>query len=591
MVEKLDFDAAVCIIFGYSFIISCIFLNYYSKRESNVNNCFCTIFISIILVCHLSLFFAMPMLLFINVEKENNCPYKNDVKKLKILIESIGLINAALNNFIYPFLIIYFSSGYFSLLYIFTRISIKEFIFYYAPIIIILILAVIYFTFQNFFEYIYENYIVFFLNFSNLYNVLYLYFLIGFSVGAIVRDFYKYFKLEDEYNSFLLGKLFFYEKETKESFKKYYEELLQINIGYLENEKNINLKNKKETDNFSEIKKEIQNFFEEINSLKYCRYDNEENIINNVNSLNNVLNLNELEKLIAKPYKECKDLKRKLEKIDYLRTNEINKIKGIKNNSQCCESKCCKSKCCKITKYIFFAVICLAILGSEEKYYEQYQHEINYNKTALMFYNINNNKTNNNATNYNNVALVIGNIILYPLFYFIVFFLAGIYYYPFIYSIRKRTFITGEFFYGKKCSDMLGIITSVKEMTKYMNPLFYLNCLYYLAFIRKEKFTVFTKHGDNPYVILEYFKFPYTKLVLTFKYAILLLFILITRSFERINFICFNINICDECTFEPRDKEPCLKKCLEGKRNDYIQQGLSERQRLLNNDIDYIPLN
>jgi len=308
MVEKLDFDAAVCIIFGYSFIMSCIFLNYYSKRENNVN-CFCKIFISIILVCHLSLFFAMPMLLYTNVVEEEHCLYKNDIKKLKSLIEKIGLINAAFNNIIYPFLIIYFSSGYFSLLFIFTRISIKEFIFYYAPIIIILILAAIYFIFQNFFKYIYDNYIVFLLNYLNLYNLFYLYFLIGFSIGAIVRDFYKYFKLEDEYISFLLGKLFFYEKETKESFKKYYEELLQINIGYLENEKNINLKNKKETDNFSKIKKEIQNFFEEINSLKYCRYNNEENIINNVNNQNNLLNLDELEKLIAKPYKECKDLK------------------------------------------------------------------------------------------------------------------------------------------------------------------------------------------------------------------------------------------------------------------------------------------
>ena len=80
-------------------------------------------------------------------------------------------------------------------------------------------------------------------------------------------------------------------------------------------------------------------------------------------------------------------------------------------------------------------------------------------------------------------------------------------------------------------------------MTSYMNSLFYLNCLFYLAFIRKEKFTVFTKNGENPYVILEYFKFPYTKLVLTFKYAILLLFIIITRAFEKINLVCFNINI------------------------------------------------
>ena len=451
-------------------------------------------------------------------------------------------------------------------------------------------MAVIYFTFQNFFEYIYQNYITFLLNCLNLYNLFYLYYLIGFSVGAIVRDFYKYFKLEDEYISFLLGKLFFYEKETKESFKKYYEELLQINIGYLENEKNINLKNKKETDNFSEIKKEIQNFFEEINSLKYCRYDNEENIINNANSQNNILNLDELEKLIAKPYKECKDLKRKLEKIDYLRTNEINKIKGINNNSQCCQSKCFKSKCCKITKFVFFAFICLVILRSEEKYYTLYQNEINYNKTTLMFNNINN-KTENNISNTYYVSLIIVNIIFYPLLYFVAFFLVGIYYYPFIYSIRKRTFITGEFFYGKNCSDVLGIISSVKEMTSYMNSLFYLNCLFYLAFIRKEKFTVFTKNGENPYVILEYFKFPYTKLVLTFKYAILLLFIIITRAFEKINLVCFNINICDECSFEPRDKEQCLKKCLEGKRNDYIQQGLSERQRLLNIDIDYIPLN
>jgi predicted RNase H-like nuclease (RuvC/YqgF family) len=229
-------------------------------------------------------------------------------------------------------------------------------------------------TFQKFFEYIYGNYILFLLNYSNLFDLVYLYFLIGFSVGAIVRDFYKYFKLEDEYISFILGKLFFYEKETKESFKKYYEELQQINIAYLENENNIKLNNTKEKDKFSKMKKEIQNFFEEINSLKYCRYDNEENIINNESNKNNVLNLNELEKLISKPYKECKDLKRKLEKINNLRTNEINQIKGINNSSKCCESKCCKLKCCKITKFIFFALICLTVLGSEKKYYDEYQY-------------------------------------------------------------------------------------------------------------------------------------------------------------------------------------------------------------------------
>ena len=373
MDTKLDFYPAICLIFGYSFIISCFFLKYYLKRENNIN-CFYKYFILIILVCHLSLFFSMPMLLYINVTQENLCLYKNDIKKVKSLIEIIGLISTVFNNFIYPFLIIYFSSGYFSLLYIFTRISIKEFISYYAPIIVILLLGIIYLTFQNFFEYLYGNYIVFLLNYSNLFNLVYLYFLIGFSVGAVFRDFYKYFKLEDDYISFLLGKLFFYEKETKESFKKYYEELQQINIAYLENENNIKLNNTKEKDKFSKMKKEIQNFFEEINSLKYCRYDNEENIINNESNKNNVLNLNELEKLISKPYKECKDLKRKLEKINNLRTNEINQIKGINNSSKCCESKCCKSKCCKITKFIFFALICLTVLGSEKKYYDEYQY-------------------------------------------------------------------------------------------------------------------------------------------------------------------------------------------------------------------------
>ena len=206
-----------------------------------------------------------------------------------------------------------------------------------------------------------------------------------------------------------------------------------------------------------------------------------------------------------------------------------------------------------------------------------------------MINNINN-KSENNKTNDYYIGVIIGNIIIYPLIYCVIFFLGCIYYYPFIHSIRKRTFITGEFFYGKNCSDLLAVIKSVKEMTSYMNPLFYLNCLFYIVFVRKEKFTVFT-NGDNPYVIFEYFKFPHTKFVLTIKYAILLLFIIITRAFESFNLFGFNINICDECSFEPRDKEPCLKKCLEGKRNDYIQQGLSERQRLLNIEVDYIPLN
>ena len=85
-------------------------------------------------------------------------------------------------------------------------------------------------------------------------------------------------------------------------------------------------------------------------------------------------------------------------------------------------------KMCKITKFIFFAFICLVISGSEELYYEQYQKEIYYNKTTLMFNHINNNKTENNTTNRYYVSLIIGNIIVYPFNYFIEFFIAGIYY-------------------------------------------------------------------------------------------------------------------------------------------------------------------
>ena len=204
---------------------------------------------------------------------------------------------------------------------------------------------------------------------------------------------------------------------------------------------------------------------------------------------------------------------------------------------------------------------------------------------------INNNNTNNNSDldNLDERDKIIVFIIVYPIKLFSNFLVVGQYIYLIIYSLLNRTYITGDFFYGKNSSDNLNLIYSVNALSGKMIPLFYLGILNIILFEKKEKLPI---GKDNPYFFLDLLKIPHMKQVLWFRYLFILICALITNMKDKIVIKCNScckickkgiaFNLCDEYNFESREKEPCCLKRLEGNRKEYIKKGREEEIRLLN---------
>ena len=129
-----------------------------------------------------------------------------------------------------------------------------------------------------------------------------------------------------------------------------------------------------------------------------------------------------------------------------------------------------------------------------------------------------------------------------------------------------------------------------------MIPLFYLQILNIVLFVKKEKFII---RKDNRYLFLNLLKIPHTSLVLWLRYIFILLCALITMMKDKIVIKCNSgckffkkgivFNICDEYNFLPTEHEPCCLKLIEGDRKQYIKKGREEEIKLLNiNENTYI---
>ena len=286
-----------------------------------------------------------------------------------------------------------------------------------------------------------------------------------------------------------------------------------------------------------------------------------------------------------------------MERINDIRIDKINKKRGT--SKKCCICcNCCYSKCCEVTRFILFAFICLSVIGVEYSYYEKYSPESSSSKNNTKILNdfIYNNNTNNNSEGKGlaeEIGTIIGYIISFPLILFASFISVGIYSCLLMYSFINRTYIMDDFFYGKNCSDNLSLIYSVDKLCGSMISLFYLGTLFYITAVKKETFNI---REDSPYIFLNLLKIPHIQVVLYLIYAFILFCCIITKVFEKITIkLCsyrccckfckkgFPIDICDECSFEPRDKESCCRKLLEGNRQKYIEKGLEEENMLLNN--------
>ena len=205
---KAHYYVGLPIAFLYNLVVF-FFLLYYFLNFKKTNK-----FLFVVGVIHLSSLLLMPIMCCTLVILQINDLFidYND-RAYRLIINIISYTNHVLNKLVYPFIEIYYSSGYISIFYKLFNLSIKQWIIDLFGIWYTILLIILYFFFKNF----YDNTFEFLLNYLNILDLAKIYFEIGYSLGSVFLLYKKAFTKEEEYEHFLLGKLSFYEKKKKRS--------------------------------------------------------------------------------------------------------------------------------------------------------------------------------------------------------------------------------------------------------------------------------------------------------------------------------------------------------------------------------------
>ena len=590
---KLEFIPVVVTGYVYSFFISFFFLNYYRSRK--YGNCF----IFIINVIHLSLLFFLPIIAYITLTKEKSFAALKDSKKCYLVIKIINLTNHALNKIIYPLFVIYYKSGYISFIRKFANITVSDLIYELYAYPFIILIAIIYFPLKDELMSIYHNDdLLYFLNYLNILDLFLTYFEIGFSCGSLLRYFYAVFTRREEYKHFILGKLSLYEENIKTEFIRRFTRFMTLANLY--------------ADDIHKYKfNSVNKFIATINTEKYYDRDHYKQPFEKVENIKKI----DLERVLAKSYGLSKELNRRMRRIRIIREHQINGI--IRNRKKrCCNClyKCCIASFCKRIKCILFSLICLGVLAGEVLYFIRnkdsfikVQNNVQSNEILSNYISVlENTSSTKTVTNIINkipinfaddknststgpgMGAQIGYLVLlYPLYLLTIFVTCGLYIIPIFYGITRRTFITGDFMYERSSSDTLEMVISVRKLSTKIFSSLYLGSLFFITIFLRDTFPVNSKGEYNEF--LKFFEVPYSPYILAVRYVYIFVVIILTRLVEKISMKCCEINICDECYFEPRTCEPCVKPCVLPQREKYIEEGRREVERLLNeenNDIN-----
>ena len=582
---KLEFIPVLVIGYVYSFIISFFFLNYYRNRK--YGNCF----IFIINVIHLSLLFFLPIIAYITITKEKSFAALKDSKKCYLVIKIINLTNHALNKIIYPLFVIYYRSGYISFIRKFSNITVSDLIYELYAYPFIIIIAIIYFPLKEELMSIYHNDdILCFLNYLNILDLFLTYFEIGFSCGSLLRYFYAVFTRREEYKQFILGKLCLYGENIKTEFIRRFTRFMTLSNLYADDIRKYKLKS-------------VNKFISTINTEKYYDREHYKQPFEKVENIKKI----DLERVLAKSYGLSKELNRRMRRIRIIKEHQINGILRNRKKRCCnCLYKCCVASFCKRIKCIFFSIICLGVLAGEVLYFIRnknsvlkVQNNVQSNEVISNYISVLENTTiasnlinnvpinfaddSNSTTTGTGIGAQIGYLVLlYPLYLLIIFVTCGLYIIPIFYGITRRTYITGDFIYEKGSSDALEMIISVRKLSTKIFSSLYLGSLFFITVIYGETYPVNSKGEYNDF--LKFFEVPFSKYILVARYVYIVVVIIITRLVEKISCKCCELNICDECYFEPRPCEPCVKGCIYPKRQKYIDEGRREFERLLHNE-------
>ena len=207
----------------------------------------------------------------------------------------------------------------------------------------------------------------------------------------------------------------------------------------------------------------------------------------------------ESEKILAEHIRKYKKATRKIKKLNKLYndiTEEFNfsYYKKDESSKSCCYKKEDIKKCFKCIKYYFliaafFIVIVTDILlpiSLSEESKNKNENETNITELISDTIYLTENILTDNTTSVNEEDTILGYsiqvILLVLLLTFLVVAFTCSYTVIMLFSMNKRSFISGDFLSGKKINDSISLMKTVKEICGYSFPLCYCN-FYFWKFI------------------------------------------------------------------------------------------------------------
>ena len=552
---RLDIASTIYLVlfFILSIIIALMYLLYFINRivVSKILLLFC--------VFYLSLFFFLQFM--VNMDfLINESNFEESTKEIYNKYFNKYYYSFIIFSYFLKYLVFSFYIGYSKSGFLYRRRKCFDAIFYHYKILIgatifVAILIVIFIFFKDPILNFYGTVDLSFINYLNYIGLLEIYFNIGFFFIHIIPDFkINYYETYTrKYISFMEEKMKNHIYDTLPKFKKAHNKVLKaFNHSLL---KTLLLKDLQPLFDKIERKKTIFEMHDINNKNKDSNPNNiNNNISYNEEDINNSLSklqsfddssliiqkdIYQMEKYLSKYIRKFKSKARKIEKYKYILSEVKLKIDFINQRKN--QEKYYKTLL--ILKYIIFFLIGCIIIVSE---------------IFCCIINISGNSSNSNSTvsgTFNNIFenkfentksrfleekdyINIGQFIIY-LFSIIIFvFINSSYTIAVLFSLNRRTFISGDFFYGNKSGDNLNLIETIKTISGMAFPLAYCN-LYFFYFI-------YTKiNGKSNIYIYEFIKTPEINvggfnLLPILKILLIILFSFITKRYEKI--YSFKIN-------------------------------------------------
>ena len=499
-----------------SIFLSIFYLSYFVNKKVTSKLLFISCF----------LYFSFFIFLQFIVNFDIGLHYKGILKNMNLLFKLMNYFYTSFSIFSYflRFIIFPFSIGYLKSGYITKWKRCLDAIFHHKIIIIIASIVIFFciiliFIFKAQLLNIYDRMGLTLINCLHYRGLVEIYLNVGFFLVQLFIDCKRKTKkkLIIRYNNFLIKKLRKKEKRALEKIHKSYDKLNDEEIkNYL---KNININY---NDNIQSLLEQVKSSneiylfdFNNVNTNNDKNNEEDKNEIGNYevkldeNQLINCKkNINEIENELAPYIRTFKSKIRKIVEFEYI-------IEDIKKTTIKDLNKTCCYRFFLFFKFFIFFLVLFEIVIIE----------------FIFPFSMLSSKQGDMQITYSNEVESFGVFMLGIFLYTFISILNSSYTIAVLYSINKRKFISGNFFYGKQRGDDLNLMETIKTLAGIAFPLSYVN-IYILYWICLKSDIYLESVFHQIFIIPDYLILGKYNLFILIKLSLIIFFGVISHCFE-----------------------------------------------------------